>query len=268
MMILMLAAHAKADCDASVTPQNKCSGTVDPGPGENEYCWGGCSTTPIFGCDCSFVKAGSNCHVEKMSIKSGSGCLVGGCKRACCVQCDGTPSTTATTTPTPTCSATDTDGDWISIETLQGAIELSISYGTVKTNSESNTSSWSNSVTKAVKVGFKFASAGVNSTVAQTTANQYADQWSAFKLSKYTVSFPATDAGKQLWQYVINIQDNCSHSVQTLTMDYSLTEGVYQKPCCPAGWGQAPNHTTDYQACHAPAEKASWCSSTAEYFTA
>lgn len=259
-MMLMFAAHATA------TPDHHCVSPIDPGRGNSVECWGGCSTTPIFGCGCDFITVGSHCHLEDLKYSSHDGCALGGCKEACRVTCDA-PKTTTTTT-TPSCSATDTDGDWIAREVIQGATTYSISIGTQKQHSQSNTASWSSSVTKSAGANFKFASAGVDSNVAQTTANEYAGLWSVSTTADYSVNFGAEDVGKQLWQYIIHIQDDCSHSETTFTRDYALTQGVWEKPCCPAGWGAPPNHTTDYQACHAPAEKASWCSTTAEYFTA
>jgi len=261
-MMLMFAAHATA------TPDHHCVSPIDPGRGNSVECWGGCSTTPIFGCGCDFITVGSHCHLEDLKYSSHDGCALGGCKEACRVTCDALPTTTTTTTPS--CSAIDTEGDWIAHEVIQGTTTYTIEVGIQRQYSQSNSSSWADSVTSKVGLSFKFASAGVDKTVAQSTANEYTGLWSVEKDGHITnsVTFGAGDVGKQWWQYIIVIKDNCSHTEQTLTRDYAFTQGAWQKPCCPAGWGEFPNHTTDYQACHAPAVKASWCSSTAEYFNA
>jgi hypothetical protein len=163
------------------------------------------------------------------------------------------------------CSANAASGDWISHEVIQGEVKYTMEHGTAKKHSESKTNEWSKSVTSTVGAKFSFASASVSTKIAHDTSSSYSNEWSSSTTTKYSVTFPNSDSGKQLWQYVININDDCSHNERTMTKDYALTAGRFQKPCCPAGYG-AGDHKQDYQACHSPAKKASWCSS-AEYFT-
>jgi hypothetical protein len=163
------------------------------------------------------------------------------------------------------CSANAASGDWIAHEVIEGQVTYTLEHGTAKKHSESKTKEWSKSVTTTVGAKFSFASASVATTIGQSTSKSYSNEWSSSTTVSYSVTFPDSDAGKQLWQYVININDDCSHSEQTLTKDYALTEGRWQKPCCPAGYGDK-GHGSDYQTCHSPAKKAKWCS-TAEYFT-
>lgn len=164
------------------------------------------------------------------------------------------------------CSASSANGDWVPRETIQGETTYSIQHGTSKSHSESKTKEWSQSVTRTVSKGFKFGSASVSNEISHSTSKSYSNEWSSNTLASYTVTFKDTDRGKQLWQYIIKIKDDCSHAEQTLTKDWALTAGKWQKPCCPPGYGGG-GHTTDYQACHSPAHKASWCSTDVEYFT-
>jgi hypothetical protein len=196
----------------------------------------------------------SNCKSECNNAASGHDDWVNDCKHGCGYWQSGD------------CSATNAKGDWVARETIQGQTEYSIQHGTSKKHAESKTKEWSQSVTTTVTAKFEFGSASVSNEIGHKTADSYSNEWSSNSLSSYQVTFKDKDDGKQLWQYVIKIEDDCTHTEQTFTRDYALTAGKWQKPCCPPGYG-GQGHTTDYQSCHSPANKAKWCSSDAEYFT-
>merc|ERR1712127_810106 len=164
------------------------------------------------------------------------------------------------------CSASNANGDWIAHEVIQAEVTYTYQHGTAKKHTESKSKEWSQSVTTAVTSKFEFGSVSVSNEIGHKTVDSYSNEWSSNSLSSYQVTFKDKDDGKQLWQYVINIKDDCTHTEETFTRDYALTAGKWQKPCCPPGYG-GQGHTTDYQSCHSPAKKAKWCSSDAVYFT-
>lgn len=262
-------AAATAQCSAGVTPGQDCS---DPDitfvtAYSTDDCCNACAAQP--GCGAFVFVGGQGDYAQQA--------LIGGSRRRSkapnrcylkysCSPTGGCDQCTAGTVAPP-CTATSADGDWVAHEVIQAQVTYGLQHGTAKSHAESKTQSWSKSVTKTVSGGFSFAKVTASKTIGSGTSQTYSDEWSANTEVSYSVTFPAEDAGLQLWQYVINIEDSCGHTEQTKTTDYALTAGRYQKPCCPAGYG-GPGHTIDYQVCHAPATKASWCSTTAEYFTA
>lgn len=196
----------------------------------------------------------SKCNSECNSAASGHPDWVNYCKNGCGYWQNGD------------CSANSANGDWVAREVIQGETEYWIQHGTSKSHSESKTKEWSNSVTTTVEAKFGFAGASVSNTIGKSTSQSYSSEWSRNDQTGYKITFHEDVRGKQLWQYIIHIKDDCSHAEQTLTKDYALTANRNQKPCCPPGYG-SKGHTTDYQGCDAPAKKASWCSKDVEYFT-
>jgi len=148
------------------------------------------------------------------------------------------------------CKATKVTGQWV---THGGQIastgEESWTYGTDYTHSESETESWSNSVTKSVNLGFSFkgvsGSVDISGTKSHEISLSYSYSWSTTTSDTYSVDFDKSMIGKQPWQFQFTPYDSCGHTEVSAAKALAITEGAYQPPCCLPGYAKdAPAYKT------------------------
>lgn len=148
------------------------------------------------------------------------------------------------------CKATKVTGQWV---THGGQIastgEESWTYGTDYTHSESETESWSNSVTKSVNLGFSFkgvtGGVDISGTISHEISLSYSYSWSTTTSDTYQVDFDKSMIGKQPWQFQFTPYDSCGHAEVSAAKALAITEGAYQPPCCLPGYAKdAPAYKT------------------------
>jgi CEL-III C-terminal len=126
-----------------------------------------------------------------------------------------------------------------------------LSWGTTKTQSETETSQWSASITASVEAGFEIMGADVKATVSGTVAQKYGQKyqqtWSVSQTETFGVNFSTNQIGQVLWvwQWVFDITDSFGNTLNSATQQYALTQGMELPPQC------HPGYNTDeyYQVC-------------------
>jgi CEL-III C-terminal len=127
----------------------------------------------------------------------------------------------------------------------------SLSWGTTKTEAETETSQWSASITASVEAGFEIMGDGVKASVSATVGAKYGQQyqntWSMSQTQSFDISFSADQANQTLWvwQWVFDINDSFGNQLTSASQQYALTKGMTLPPKC------QPGYNTDeyYQAC-------------------
>jgi len=152
------------------------------------------------------------------------------------------------------CDAVNVTGWWDYQYSLAGPGKRVLTFGTQKTHSESETETWSQSVTLSVSGGFTYSSQGgaggdvhvtVSGTLSHSIAETYSDTWSTSTEETFEVDFPDHDTGMSVWQFHFNITDSCKHVETTHTAEYAVTPNRLHVPCCLPGYGvDMPNYTT------------------------
>jgi hypothetical protein len=128
-----------------------------------------------------------------------------------------------------------------------------LSWGTTKTEAETNTSEWSQSITANVSAGFdvmgESASVTVSGTLASEYGHDYQSTWSADQEESFDISFSTNGEDKVLWvwQWKFDIKDSFGNHLTSASQQYALTKGMSQPPQC------HPGYNTDeyYQVCDA-----------------
>jgi CEL-III C-terminal len=129
----------------------------------------------------------------------------------------------------------------------------SLSWGTTKTEEETETETWSQSITASVEAGFNVMGFSIEVAVSGTLASEYGQQyqstWSANQEETFDISFSADQEGEVLWvwQWKFDITDSFGNDLESYTQQYALTKGMEQPPQC------HPGYNTDeyYQVCEA-----------------
>lgn len=142
--------------------------------------------------------------------------------------------------PPAPCTATDVKGHWEYQFTVAGATTQKWSHGTHKTESNTKTQAWDESVTTTVSQGFSLVGNGgsvqISGTVAHQTSQTFQSEWGTSDTQEFDVTFDKSDVGKAAWQFVFSPTDSCGNAVTSLTKEFALTEGQFRQPCCVPGW--------------------------------
>jgi hypothetical protein len=128
-----------------------------------------------------------------------------------------------------------------------------LSWGTTKTEAETKTETWSQSITSTVEAGFEVegfsAKASVSATLGHEYAQQYESTWSTSQEETFGIAFSTDQVGEVLWvwQWKFHITDSFGNIVSSASKQYALTKGMKQPPQC------HPGYNTDeyYQVCEA-----------------
>jgi CEL-III C-terminal len=128
-----------------------------------------------------------------------------------------------------------------------------LSWGTTKTEAETETTQWSQSITATVEAGFDVLGVSGKVTVSGTLARQYGQQyeqtWSVSQEETFDISFSTDQVDEVLWvwQWKFDIADSFGNSLKSSSQQYALTHGMDQPPQC------QPGYNTDeyYQVCEA-----------------
>jgi CEL-III C-terminal len=126
-----------------------------------------------------------------------------------------------------------------------------LSWGTTKTQAETETSQWSASITASVEAGFEIMGCGVKASLSGTVAEQYGQQyqqtWSVSETETFDISFSANQSNKVLWvwQWKFDITDSFGNQLNSASQQYALTTAMELPPQC------QPGYNTDeyYQVC-------------------
>jgi len=158
-----------------------------------------------------------------------------------------TPEKKCPTEP-QSCLANTTTGHWQYRYTIPASVTETWKHGTTKKHSESTTEAWDESVSAAVKAGFKFKGIGVDATVTSEVKHQfsqtYSKEWSTTDEHDFQVTWSEKDIGQASWQFVVDELDSCDHQEETLLQEFAITPNRLSEPCCLPGYSfDAPYYT-------------------------
>lgn len=149
-----------------------------------------------------------------------------------------------------TCSTYTVVGYWKEQDQIIGETEYTYERGTDKTKTETTTNTWTTSVTNTVDAGLEADGGSVTDTLSATVSHEVAQTdsqfWETSTLTEWTTTFPASEAGKVIWQWMYNITDKDLNTVMTQTTYLAKTSNSDERPKCVGG------HADDkgsYQTC-------------------
>jgi hypothetical protein len=150
--------------------------------------------------------------------------------------------------PPPPCTANHVKGHWEYQYMIAAPTTETWMHGTSKSHSESQTETWSNSVTITVSEGFELegekSSIQVATTISHAVAQAYSNEWSESTQQTWGISFGDSAVGKAAWQFKFEETDSCGHVENTLIREYALTPDAATPPCCVPGYTHdAPAYT-------------------------
>jgi hypothetical protein len=128
-----------------------------------------------------------------------------------------------------------------------------LSWGTTKTEAETETSQWSASITASVEAGFEIMGAegkvSVSATVGAEYGQKYQQTWSVSQEETFGISFSTNQDGETLWvwQWVFDINDSFGNKLTSASQQYALTKQMTLPPRCQPGY----NIDEYYQVCDA-----------------
>lgn len=141
-------------------------------------------------------------------------------------------------------------GHWIPKNQLISPSLYSYEVGTAKTEGFTKTETWANSVTASVEggltvMGLAEATAKLSVTMSSQFAKSDSKYWTMSTTTTWATEFQASDAGKQVWQWVYDIE-SFRDKVNTLSPYLALTDYAGQPPKCVPGYATGKG---DYQVC-------------------
>jgi hypothetical protein len=151
------------------------------------------------------------------------------------------------------CSAKSVTGHWDYLETVSKEGTATYKHGRYesKGTSVTETKSWSQSAASAMGNGaFSFKgphSHSVSGSIGGSLSKTYTKEFAQWSEVTWTVNFKKEDVGKAIYQFDIDIEDNCGNKASYETQDYALVDTAkFDEPCC------LPKYATDvpeYQNC-------------------
>jgi hypothetical protein len=128
-------------------------------------------------------------------------------------------------------------------------------WGTAKTEAETETSQWSQSITAAVEAGFSVegvsgARVTLTGTQASSYAQAYAQTWNMSQLEAFDIECTYDDELEGdifVWQWKFDITDSFGNNLESYSQQYALTMAMDRPPQCQPGY----NTDAIYQECQA-----------------
>lgn len=139
-----------------------------------------------------------------------------------------------------------TDGNWVYQFQVATTTSNTLHWGMDKTESYTETSQWSDSVTASANAAFKVGGVSVSNTFSVTYGTDYAYSWSVNESEDFQLSYSADQVGDAVWQWVTTVVDNNGLTSTPKSKEYALTASRAQPPKCFPGYAASD----DSQACH------------------
>jgi len=145
------------------------------------------------------------------------------------------------------CEATETVGTWAWKKQIVTETEWAYETGSAKTEASTKTEEWSKSVSATVEAGFEYpggtsGSVSVTGELARQAAQEDSESWEKNEVESVTITFPAEDVGKDIWQFQYQVTDGCSNEVTAKTLHLAKkTGGKESPPCCLPGYCNPPD---------------------------
>lgn len=148
------------------------------------------------------------------------------------------------------CNVTAVKGTWQYRFVVGGEVLYALKHGTTKRYQELNTTDWIKSVSIVAESSLLIFDSyqsiiSVDQKFREHFSKTYVNEWSLSEEDIWTVEIKADDHGKALWQFVLTIEDDCDHQVQTYLQEYALTTSEDEPPCCLPGYSTDGSYYTN-----------------------
>jgi hypothetical protein len=130
------------------------------------------------------------------------------------------------------CAVKETNGKWVYRETISGPGSSTYKHGRSGGSSESVTKTTEWSISASANEKFEFDGASVSGSIGGSISKSYSSEFEMWDETDFTINFDKHDIGKALYQFVMDVKDNCGHELKYETQEYALVPKEDSKPCC------------------------------------